>query len=603
MIVTEKTFFEVVSKLASEAVLFVDTETTGLRIWLEDKVFSIIISGWQGSAFYFNFNPLEKTHLLGPDHVKILQDLFGFSEKTYVFHNAKFDMAGLLKMGIPVKGTVYDTEVNARIIYNEHLSYSLDNCLKRIGLAKSDAVEDYIEKHKLWEWETQPGKKKKEKRKFFHKVPIDIIVPYACSDVTGMRALYKDQQQTLTPEHVSHKISGIESKFTKTLFDLESAGVAINKDYCQKAFDHEMGNYRAVARSLSEKVGENFIDSRTFLPKLFKGYETHFSKTDAGNLSFDDEALDSIPAPTVQELRKYREHYKKAHTYYQNFMFLSGKSNVIHCNFKQSKARTARLSCSDPNLQNVPKRESKDSVFTIRKSFIPRPGFFFVEIDYKAMEFRMLLDYAGELELIAQIKNGLDVHSATAELIQSSRDAAKTLNFALIYGMGNAKLAAALGLTLEEAKKFKKRYFRALPYVQLLIEKIMHAAEVRGSIRNWAGRVYQFPDKTFSYKAPNTLIQGGSSDVVRVAMNNISDFLQGKNSRMLLQVHDSILFEIHESEAHIVEELKNIMEKAYPYKHLPLECDVKYGKTSWGELVDWGEFGKEARDGIQGEAS
>lgn len=594
MIVTEASFERVCEKLRYEKVLVVDTETTGLSVWRTDKVFAIIVGTLDGREYYFNYNELESQCRLS-----VPPDIFR-EHQTVIMHNAKFDMAGLHRMGLTIPGTVYDTEVNARLIYNEYLSYTLEACLERIGQKKSDVVKEYCETHKLWTWETQPGKKKRTKHYHYERVPLDLMVDYAEKDVIGTRHLYLWQQQELSLNEEVKKVSQIESKFTKVLFEIEKTGVKIDPSYCRRAFEHEHSLYSSASEGFTRETGIRFSDSRTVLSKAFAAFSGLIPTTDKGNASFTDEVISQIDHPAARFVQDYRESYKKAHTYYQNFLYLVDMDDTVHCTFRQAGTRTARLSAADPNFQNLPKRESQDSEFRIRRALVPRPEHLFVDIDYKAMEFKLMLDYAAELELIAAIKNGLDPHQATADLVGISRDKAKTLNFGLLYGMGVDKLAAQLGVTREEAQRFKRQYFDALPRVRSFIRRATNAAEVRGYVKNWAGRQYAFPDPTFSYKAANTIIQGGCADILRVAMVNIEEYLRGKRSRILLQVHDSLLFEVHYDELDIVGPVKDLMERAYPQIHIGLDCDVKYSLTSWGELRDWGTDGKEARDAVQG---
>lgn len=196
----------------------------------------------------------------------------------------------------------------------------------------------------------------------------------------------------------------------------------------------------------------------------------------------------------------------------------------------------------------------------------------------------MMLDLAGELELIDKVKAGLDVHKATAEMMGETRSRAKTLNFLLLYGGGVAKLAEALGITLDQAKALRGRYFERLPKVVGFIRDTIEEADRAGRIFNWAGRMYHF-DRETSYKAPNTKIQGGGADVMRFAMVQIERFLAPYRSKQIATVHDEILFQVHKSELHLVPELQRIMENVYPHKHLPLTCSVSHSWQSWADKV------------------
>lgn len=197
-----------------------------------------------------------------------------------------------------------------------------------------------------------------------------------------------------------------------------------------------------------------------------------------------------------------------------------------------------------------------------------------------------MLDYANEAGLIRKILDGHDPHDATAEMTGLDRDAAKTLNFALLYGMGKDTLAETLGVSVKEAKEFKYQYFGRLPQVKKFLRAVTTAAERRGFITDWAGRRLYFPDPRFAYKAPNALIQGGCSSIHKKAMVATDKVLAPWKSDILFQVHDEIDFDMHPGELELVPRLKEEMEKIYPYKRLPMRCSVEHSWKSFGDLVE-----------------
>ena len=256
---------------------------------------------------------------------------------------------------------------------------------------------------------------------------------------------------------------------------------------------------------------------------------------------------------------------------------------MIHCNFRQAGTATGRLSAEQPNLQNVPKRGEDKSKYPVRKAFIPREGKKFVMIDYDQMEYRLLLDIAGEHSVISKILNeGLCVHEATAEMMLVERDPAKTLNFMLLYGGGADKLAAALGITVPKAKSLKNKYFTTLRKVQALVSAIKQVSENRGWLVNWFGRRIICESRNLSYKMPNHYIQGGCGDAAKIAMNNIDDLIIKTPIDMILTVHDEMIFEVNdEIELSSFKQLATIMEGAYPHKTLPLTSGIDFSLTDW----------------------
>jgi DNA polymerase-1 len=591
---------KVCARLAQATRLAVDTETSGLRPYQGDAPFSIIVADDE-EVFYFNlkqYDGVPEDCILDTATLAMqLGVVLGNPKITFYFHNAKFDLAMLANLGLEVAGEIHDTEVGARLEYNDHLNYSLDACAERIGLKKDDAVKEYVKKHKLWEWETFQGEQLGDKRLFFDRVPFELIVPYAEKDARITYQLGRHQEAELiklaacVPEGKLSilNVHANEKQLTKTCFGMERVGIRVDLAYCDRALRYEQSQYRGAAEDFERLTGFPFVDSGKSLQRAFDVVGSRYGRTEKGNPSFTSEVLESTPSPAGDLVLRYREHYKRAHTYYQNFIRFSDADGAIHANVRQAGTATGRFSYSEPNLQNLHKEEGSElaSEFVIRRAFVPREGYVFVEMDFQAMEYRVMLDYAGERELIEKVRSGLDVHTATAQMMGVTRKEAKTINFMLLYGGGAQKLADALGVSLEAAKALRGRYFQTLPQVQAFIKNVTRAAELRGWIRNWAGRVYQFPNPEFSYKAPNYLIQGGCAEVVKIAMNRLADRLRGTKSRMLLQIHDALLFEVHKSELHIVPELRGIMEAAYPYRHLPMACDVKWSDKNWADMHEF----------------
>lgn len=597
-------FKSALDKISLAPVIAVDTETQGLRVWGQDKLFSIIIAT-PTDTFYFNFQeyPLHgvsSEFVLNKEHFQMLHETLQNPEQIIYLANAKFDLAALYKAGVEPKGNIQDVLVMARLIYNDHLKYDLASCAQRMGLKKSEAVEEYIRKEHLWVWETIPGKKQRVKRKFFDKVPPDIIVPYGKLDAQitlklGLKYAEKIKDEALkTPVNLPsiERLHLNENLLTKTCFEMEKVGVQIDREYCEKAYAHEMQICEGAKKRFTEICGQTLVDSNKALAEIFTNLGTRGNTTEKGNPSFTDSSLETLiknsqnqkASELAGQIQKFREAYKKATTYYQGFIYFADENDSIHANIRQAGTTTGRFSYGEPNLQNIPKE--KEGEFQVRKAFVPRPGFIFVEFDFSQMEYRLMAEYAGEMELIEKINRGYDVHEATAEMMKVTRQEAKTLNFMLLYGGGAQKLADALGLSLEDAKALKEKYFSALPKVKKFIFDVTRIAQERGFIFNWMGRRCYFPDKNFAYKAPNALIQGGCAEIVKLAMNEIAKELQGCLSRMVLQVHDSILFEMYFEELHLAVKIKEILENAYPAKYLRMTVDCAMSTTSWADMVD-----------------
>jgi DNA polymerase-1 len=239
-----------------------------------------------------------------------------------------------------------------------------------------------------------------------------------------------------------------------------------------------------------------------------------------------------------------------------------------------------------------------DSEFPIRGCFISPPDFYIVSIDYQAQEMRMMLDMAGEKVLADEIIAGKDVHQATADLVGVSRKQAKTISFGLLYSMGVTKLAGALGVSLAEGQELRNEYFKGLRNVESFIGRVMRKAE-KGMISNIAGRIYKF-EKKYSYKAVNYLIQGSSSEITKTAMIGCEDFLSDKESKLVLSVHDELVFYVHKNELDMIPKLATIMKESYTHDILPMDVGIEIG-TRWSEMEDYSEWLEKQKQSSQEE--
>jgi DNA polymerase-1 len=594
MIVSESNLKSVVDLLSQTGSYGLDTETTGLR-W-GDRLFSIILST-ENEDYYFNFQPyeilLDDQILDKYKHVCDLKPIFDNPDSTFFVHNAKFDMHMLAKEGLFIKGDVHCTQTIARLLKNNKLSYSLDACASEIGYKKDDTVEKLIAKKKLYTWINIPGKKTRDKDKHYYKVPPEIIIPYGERDGEIVRKLGVHQVEAiLDVAPYLNNLCTNERELTKTCFEMERTGILIDEDYVLDARAAAIQEQKIKKEKFTHLSGVPFVDSFKALSLAFSAYpDEKFLKTEKGNPSFNKKSIERMLQLTknneakelAQTVLEIRHAEKIIGTYYSSFLYYMDDDKIIHANIRQSGTDTGRFSYSNPNLQNIPKEEG-DTDYPVRRSFVPRSGYCFTMIDYDQQEFRMMLDYAGEKELIQMINNGHDVHQATADLVGISRKHAKTLNFGLLYGMGVKKLAAQLNISYDSALLLKKLYFERLPKVAEFIDEVIQKGESRGFIRNWEGRRYHIDKRDYAYKLPNHLIQGGCSEVIKFAMVKLNKYLEKYKSRMLLQVHDELLFEVHESELDIVPKLKSIMESVYPsFNGMKLNCSIEHSWKSWAD--------------------
>ena len=587
MVVTEDNFRPTLAKLHTEVICSLDTETSGVKIYQEDRLFSIIIA--TGSEeYYFNFNT-EKDHLGNlsphilprhyiPEIAKVLQGM-----SLIFMANAKFDMRMIDKeLEAPLLWLrVHDVLVMDRLLMSDQMVVNLKSVAKRNGFEKLDTVEEYIAEHHLWAWEKAPHKKSREKLKFFNLVPFDIISKYALRDARitydiGIKQLAKLKDYKKSIREGGYDPYQIEIRTTEALYRMEKEGVHLDENYIkEKAAEHTTA-FEQAARRFHDETKQVFIDSSKSLSPLFERAGFTPPLTEKGNDSISDEWLESINSPLADIVKTLRFHSKMG-GFYKSYLWFRGSDGLLHANVNQAGTRTGRFSMSNPNLQQMPDNE-------VRRSFIAPPNFSLVSLDFDQQEYRMMLDYAAQTDLIEEVKNGLDVHTATAQLTGVTRQEAKTLNFMLLYGGGVVKLAMALfNVTASEAqlwviwkmangwkldaddKKWEPSITREMREHNLV--ELRKADELR--------EIY-FRDG-FHYKSPNGLIQGGASDVCKIALCMIDDLLLNCRSKLLASIHDEIIVKIHDEEKHLIPQIKEIMENAYPHQLLPLTVGVNIG--------------------------
>ena len=599
--------------------LALDTETTGLR-W-NDEIFSIIIADAH-NEYYFNFNGTLDYFGRRPPIVlnnpQGLRPLIHNPAITWYIHNGKFDDRMLRKWDLHIAGDIHCTQTAARLIYNDFDGYSLDKCAEReLGTRKDDAVMQFIKNaHKLtpkerehnkkstaqnnklraqgiplvdkikhekcYTMEAIPGKKTRTKRLHFNLVPWDIIVPYGCKDARLHYELGRSQLDALK----KRPVWDLEKKIAKICVDMELHGMRIDTQYCKRALSYEQDLQAKAELEWCKMTGqEEFIDGKLGLVEAFKKFDLKYPLTEKGNPSFREDVLDKIDNPIANLIKKIRGHKKAAGTYYSSFLHYKDEHDIIRADFNPTRARTGRFSSSNPNLQNVTKQAEPGHEYYVRKCFIPPKDFVLFNPDYDGQEFRMMLDYAGQQDLISEINGGKDPHQATADLAGITRSQAKTMNYMLVYGGGVKKLSELLGVIFKMAKALHASYFSKLPKIKAFIKGCQKIAKQRGVVRTWAGRYMFFNgmNEGLEYKAANSVIQGGCGDVVKYAMVACHEYLKPYKSYMNLQVHDELGFCIHKDEFHVCQKLMDIMAGVYkPYNGMPLTCSASWSPTSWG---------------------
>lgn len=583
MIVTTSNLVEVAAYLRGYVYRAADTETYGLSY--SDSLFSIILAAGD-RAFYFNFKDYEDGSPLLPRDsfvIDILQGIFS-DNCTWFFHNAKFDKHKLRKFGIEVGGTAWDTKVHARILQNNLLDYSLAALTKTQVHTKSKEVDDYIKKHKLWTTRQVAGKKKIVKDLHFDKVPFSLISDYGLKDGRCTLELGMSQVEKYSTMPELHALRDTENALLNEVFEMESRGMQIDSKYVMEAWEAEKRLILEAEQEFFKLASVPYKDiAKKELVKLLEAAGEEIKLSDKGNSVLDSDALDEMTSPIANIIKTIRYHEKRITSFYSSFIEYRDQDNVIHANIDQAGTETGRFSMSSPNLQQLSKDGDENERYSIRRCFTPRSGRIFVQWDYSQQEYRLMADYANERGLIDKILDGFDVHQATAELVGVSRQEAKTVNFAVLYGSGPKKLAAMLGISVLAAKRLIDRYFAALPMVENFISRVIGTGRSRGFIFNWVGRRCHIANREWAYILPNHLIQGSGADVMKRAVVAVGKLLRevGAVSNMCLTVHDSLVLEMVESEFHLIPRITEILETTYTAKNdIILKTDIEWSAVS-----------------------
>jgi DNA polymerase-1 len=387
----------------------------------------------------------------------------------------------------------------------------------------------------------------------------------------------------------------IEMPLIPVLFTMENKGVYLDAPLLTSMSTFLKEQVEAVSKEIYEMAGEKFnIHSPKQLAViLFEKMEIPSKKK---NTAAD--VLAEIDHPIAKAILRYRTLEKLISTYVDTLPTqINPATDRIHCTFNQCITATGRLSCQNPNLQNIPVRTAEGK--KIREAFKPqKPGWVFLSADYSQIELRLLAHFSEDPTLIKAFTNKEDIHAACAatifdiplkEVTPELRFRAKAVNFGIIYGQGSYGLSQELGIDVAEAKQFIKKYFERYPKIEAYVEKAKQVAREKGFATTLFGRRRSLPDINSSNAftraqaeryAVNTPLQGSQADLIKLAMIKIDQKL--KNGFMILQIHDELIFEIPQSEILNTESLVvDIMENIYPFK-VPLTVNVSIGKN-WGE--------------------
>ncbi len=432
-----------------------------------------------------------------------------------------------------------------------------------------------------------------QKRIPFSETQPSEAMEYLCSRAVAALHLEGRFRPELDGEGMAGLFHELEMALIPVLAGMERVGIRIDEAFFE-AMSRRLGSDLGLIREEIFKVaGEEFNLNSTHQLReiLFDKLEYPVIKRTKTGPSTDASVLEELAAQGAEIPRlmlEYRELEKLRNTYVDALPALvNRRTGRIHTKFNQTVAATGRLSSSDPNLQNIPIRTELGR--EIRKGFVPADGFLFYGADYSQIELRILAHYSGDEPLVTAFREGIDVHKQTASVIfdvpldevsSAQRGQAKTVNFATLYGQGAFSLARQLGLTREEAQSFIDTYFERFSGVRAFLDEQIEKAKELGYVETLMGRRRYIPElkaqnwnvRQFGERvAQNTPIQGTAADMIKRAMIDVSEAMHeaGAGSRMLLQVHDELLFEVPKGEETsfaelVVSSMENAMELSVP---------------------------------------
>jgi DNA polymerase-1 len=506
-----------------------------------------------------------------------------------VAQNAKYDLLVLRRVGITLSGLVSDTML---------ASYVLDPGRRSHGL---DLLALEFLDHRMTSYEDLCGKGKQELP--YDVVPIACARDYSCEDVDVTWQLEQRFRPQLEAQRIYQLFRDVEVPLVSVLADVEWTGVEIDVPWFASLKERFARERQRVEREIYVSAGGEFnINSNPQLREvLFERLKLPILKKTATGPSTDASVLQEL-AEAGHELpvllMEYRELAKLESTYIDALpLAVNPHTGRVHTSFNQTVAATGRLSSTEPNLQNIPIRRELGR--DIRRGFVPRKGWMFLAADYSQIELRLLAHLSGDPAFVDAFRAGGDIHRQTAALIfdvpldqvtSEMRGRAKTINFATIYGQGPHALSRQLKISHAEAKEFIERYFERFRRVREYLDSMVEYAREHGYVETIFKRRRYIPelrDRNFNIRAfgertaANSPIQGSAADLIKIAMIRIHGRLRDErfNARMLLQVHDELVFEVPGPEMEPVTALVREEMEGAAELSVPLVVDVGSGRN------------------------
>ena len=583
---------EIQQLLLDQKELALDLETTSLQP-VGAEIVGISIAWEGGNPIYIPIGHTEKISQLPLETVfHILNPVFQKKELRIIGQNLKYDIMVLSNYKVEIAGKIHDTMIQ---------SFLLDSTRQRHNM--NDLADRHLH-HKTIKYEDVAGKGKKQIS--FSEVPVQTALKYAAEDADVTLRLHQKLFPRIESENLTSLYENIEIPVSRVLAKVETHGVKIDVPYLEKLCTKLQEDLEELKINIYSLAGEEFnINSTQQLSVILfdkLGITVGKKKTKTG-FSTDASVLEKIARyePIGADLLNYRVKTKLVNTYLDVLpTLINPRSGRIHTSYSQTVAATGRLSSNNPNLQNIPIRGEDGR--KIRNAFIPEPGFLMVSADYSQIELRFLAHLSDDASLVKVYSENGDIHTETAGAVYGvtpdqvkdhQRQAAKAINFGIIYGMGAFRLSQEINVSNRQAKAFIEAYFAKYPKIKTYMDETIEFCRTHGYVETMFHRKRPLPDinsknhivRTAAERmAINTRIQGSAADLIKIAMINIQKKLENKfpEAKMIMQIHDELVFEVKEKMVEdLIPMIKKEMEGAVSLK-VPLIVDIGYGQN-WEE--------------------
>lgn len=585
----------------NEKIVAFDCETTSLDT-LNTQLVGFSLSSQAGKGIYvplYTSNLFENLDFIPQEKaLEQIARLFNNPQVTVILHNGKFDYKVLRSNGIKINNNkvsckLVDTMIAEWLLNSDKTgknSYSLEYLAEtKLGL-KGIEYEDLVPKGQT-----------------FADLPIEKAYPYAAEDADFTFQLWQKLEPQLKSQNLYELFTSTEMRLMPLLAEMEIQGIHLDS---QTLYDYNKEltiGIEDIQNKIYSTVGHTFnIASPKQLQEiLFTERGLKPTKKTKTGYSTDTSVLEELALydPVPKMILEYRELAKLQSTYVETLPTMCDKNERIHTDFIQTGTATGRLSCREPNLQNIPVRNEAGR--KIRSAFTATPGTILISADYSQIELVVLAHLSQDKNMCNAFISGTDVHKATAALIfgvpqeevtPQMRRTAKTINFGVIYGMSAFRLANDLGISRTQAAEFIENYFKTYSSVNDFINSTIQKTEETGFVQTIFGRKRQIANINSKNKleksgaermAVNTPVQGSAADIVKKAMLDVSKALEEENTqaKLILQVHDELLVECPDNPQTIEKTISIIKEKMENAVKLnvPLKVSIEYGKN-WGEF-------------------